>query len=195
MKVAYIRPTKTKRVRVGIERDGECLAYSISESLYITLSLVRGGAIDEDTLSVILEDDERYRAMAKALSLLSYGDNTKRALFMKLSRAGFRREVASDTVKECVRLGYIDEHRQITRAVEIEANRSLRGKDHIVKKLVGRGYKISQVLSVIDELTDAGVIDFERSFVELCNKHGAKTPEERARLAHKCGFRSYDSDF
>lgn len=195
MKIAYIRPMKTKRVRIGIDRDGEVSAYSVSEMTYISLSLVRGGEIDAETLSVISEDDERYRATSKALSLLSYGDNTKSALFAKLLRAGFRREVASDTVKECVRLGYIDERRQISRSVELEANRSLRGKDFIVKKLVGKGYRISDVLSVIDELTEEGVIDFTRSFRDLCEKHGAATPEERARLAYKNGFKSFDYEF
>ena len=195
MKIAYIRPTKTKRVRIGVECEGETLSYSISENTYVSLSLVRGGDVDEDMLSVIREDDEGYRAMAKALSLLSYGDNTKSALYMKLLRSGFGKDVASDTVRECVRLGYIDERRQIARLVELEATRALRGREAIVKKLVGKGYRISDVLSVIDELSDAGTIDFARSFRELCKKHGAETAEERARLAYKCGFKSYDSDF
>jgi SOS response regulatory protein OraA/RecX len=195
VEIAYIRPTKTKRVRIGVDCDGDVSAYSLSEGMYISLSLVRGTEIDDATLSVIQGDDERYRAMTKALSLLSYGDNTRSALFLKLLRAGFCREIASDTVRECVRLGYIDERRQISRAVELEANRSLRGKELIVKKLVGKGYRISDVLSVIDELADEGVIDFARSFRDLCEKHGAKTSEERARLAYKFGFKSYDTDF
>ena len=113
---------------------------------------------------------------------------------MKLLRAGFSRSVAEECIEECLRLGYIDERRQIERAVLNEANRSLRGKAYIVRKLASKGYSASEVGEITDELVSAGEIDFGENFERLCEKKGALSQEARRALLYKYGYRSADFD-
>ena len=93
-----------------------------------------------------------------------------------------------------MRLGYIDERRQIERAVLSEANRSLRGRSYITKKLISKGYSSADISEVTDELISRGELDFSASFELLCEKKGATTDEERRALLYKYGYRSGDFD-
>ena len=188
MKVLFIREMDNGRVRIGVGVD-ECTAkYSVSAGVYNESGIVRGCELDEETLAMIEEDDTVYRAMRRALSLLSYGDNTKLALRRKLIRSGFSPEVADAIVGECLMLGYINEHRQIERAVLNEANRSLRGRIYIRNKLRAKGYSVGDIDTVIDGLVDAGEIDFGANFERLAEKRGANDEESRRALAYKYGY-------
>lgn len=193
--VKYIREANGgARVRIGILSDGDVVAYNVSVGLYSSLGLVRGCEFDDETFAEIRAEDERYRAFKRALGLLSYADNTVKNLVMKLRRAGFSRDVAEACAEECLRLGYIDEERQIERAALTEANRSLRGKEHIVQKLAAKGYKRDMVRDVIDSLVARGDIDFAANFEMLAEKCRAVTDEERRALAYKRGYRGSDLD-
>ena len=194
MEIAFIRETDSKRMRVGVKNGEDVVRYSLSPVTVASLSLERGREIDEAMLELIVREDAEHRAMRRALSLLSYGDNTKKALFIKLLRSGFEREIAEECVAECMRLGYIDERRQIENAVLNEANRALRGKAYIVKKLMSKGYSRADVESVVEDLLDRGEIDFSASFERLCEKKGATGREERRALLYKNGFASSDFD-
>ncbi len=193
--VKYIRTAADGgRVRIGID-DGEAAnCYTISASLYNSLGVVRGSELDEVTLGSIAYEDERYRALKRALSILSYADNTVSNLIMKLRRAGYSSEIAAECAEECLRLGYIDEPRQIERAALTEANRSLHGREYIIRKLSAKGYKSSVVRDVIDGLVAHGQIDFALNFERLAEKMGALTDEERRALAYKRGYRGSDLD-
>ena len=191
--VKYIRSSQdSSRVRIGVFDGDDTRCYTVSAALYASLGIVRGSVLDETAMTDIGYEDERYRALKRALSILSYADNTEGNLIMKLVRAGYSREVASECAEECLRLGYIDEVRQIERAVLTEANRSLRGKEYIVRKLAAKGYKSSTVRDVIDGLVAEGEIDFAKNFERLCEKTGAETDEERRALAYKRGYRGDD---
>lgn len=194
MKIAFLREMENKRIRVGIGEGEDVARYSVSAASAHSLGLCRGMELDDGTLEAIVSEDASYRCMKRALSLLSYGDNTKSALYMKLLRSGFSRDMAAECVAECLRLGYIDERRQIVRAVLNEANRSLRGKSYIIKKLVSKGYSAGDVSSVIDELVLSGEINFTENFELLCLKKGAVTEEQRRALSYKHGYRSSDFD-
>lgn len=194
MKIAFVRELENKRIRIGVGGGEEVLKYSVSASLAHSMGLCCGMELDEGALEAIANEDASYRCMKRALSLLSYGDNTKSALYMKLLRSGFARDMAKACVEECLRLGYIDEGRQIERAVLNEANRSLRGRSYIIKKLVSRGYRSGEVSSVIDGLVLSGEVDFSENFELLCRRRGASTEDERRALSYKMGYRSGDFD-
>ena len=193
--VKYIRTADGgSRVRIGVDCGGEVVAYNVSATLYNSLGIVRGSMLDDGALADVAYEDERYRALKRALNLLSYADNTVSNLIMKLRRAGYSREVATECAEECLRLGYIDEVRQIERAVLAEANRSLRGKEYIVRKLASKGYKSTTVREVIDSLVAGGEIDFTANFERLAEKTGAESEDERRALAYKRGYRGIDLD-
>lgn len=195
VKVSFVRRSAgNSRVKVGIITDVDTEVYSVSCALADTLSLARGCEITDDAYCAISMDYERYRAMRRSLSLLSIGDNTKRSLYLKLLRSGFSKEVANECVLECLRLGYIDEERQIERAVLSEANRSLRGRRYIISKLISKGYKSGTVCEIIDKLVMAGEIDFSDNFRRLCDKRGVYDGEERHALAYKYGYEQSEFD-
>ena len=195
MTVKYIREAENgARMRIGIEANGAVEPYTVSARLYGSLGIVRGMELSEEMLSEIVYEDEHYRAFKRALNILSYADNTASNLVMKLRRAGFGREVAEECAKECLCLGYIDEERQIARAVLSEANRALHGRAYIIRKLRSKGYKRGMIESVIDSLVRDGEIDFVANFEKLAEKSGAITDEERRRLAYKRGYRGGDLD-
>lgn len=195
MNIKYMRPSRDGARRiVGVANDGEDRGYYITPSLVDELSLYIGREIDEMAYDAIVREDEKYRAMKKALSILSLADNTARALYAKLLRGGFSREVAKECVEQCLSLGYIDEHRQLAIAVTREANTSLRGRAYIVRKLSGKGYRPNMIGEVIDELVASGEIDFSENFERLALRMGAADEEARRTLAYKYGYRTADFD-
>lgn len=192
--VLYVKPSREKgRLTVGLETEGERHTYSVSESVYHLVGEPQSGEeLDDDGFEILYADDEKFRAMKKALSLLSYADNNKRTLYLKLVRAGFSRGAVSFAVGECVRLGYIDERRQLTRIICREANGALRGRRVIRQRLVSKGYSPEDIDDILDDLLRTGEIDFSSNFERLCEKRGAKTDEERGALMYKFGYREGD---
>lgn len=181
-----LKSFRIKDTRATLYFEGE--SHNISTALFDTLGITRGCEVDEDTLLLILEDEREYLAMKKALSLLSFADNSPRALRDKLIRSGFSRELSERVVEECISRGYINEQRQIERLVLTEANSSLRGKRYIVAKLARRGYSPSLVSRIVDSLVLEGEIDFHENLTALTKKLGITSPEEKRKIAYKYGF-------
>ena len=192
--VKYIRSSGTGRVSIGVLSDEGTVSYNISEMLYNSLGIVRGSHLCEESVVDMRYEDERYRAMKRALSILSFADNTAANLTAKLLRAGFSREVAKECTEECLRLGYINEERQLERAILNDANRSLYGREYIIKRLTAKGYRPSDVAACIDALVERGEVDFAENFARLADRCGASCEEDRKKLAYKRGYRGYDLD-
>ena len=188
--VTYIKEGKTRgRVTVGVSDREVLKGYSLSAPTYSAIgSPIRGEEISGRDFELILKEDEEYRCIKKALSLLSYADNNRRNLYSKLCRAGFSREAAASAVEECLSLGYINERRQLARLILREANAALKGETYVRAKLVQRGYLSSDIDFVLSELKGSGEIDFDSNFRCLVEKHGASSDEEIRKLKYKYGF-------
>ena len=183
------------RVALGLVSDGERVRLSVSRELYYSLgSPGRGAVLGGETLERLVRDDTEWRAMKKALSLLSASDKNKLALRRKLYECGFGRAEVEMALEYCVNLGYIDERRQLSILIEREANRSLRGREYIRKKLISKGYSSSDIEEVTDALVENGDIDFVFNFNTLCEKRGAVDAEARRILAYKYGYRRGDTE-
>lgn len=189
--IAYIKTGITRgRVMLGIEHDGECRGYSVSEATYVAIGAPhRFSEISDRDLDSIIFEDEVYRAMKKAISILSVSDKSEYVLTGKLITAGFSRAAADTAVAECVGRGYVDESRQIERLVEREANLSLRGRFYIKRKLVSKGYKGADIDRAISALTERGDVDFDANLERLFAKKGAHDEESRRALLYKYGYR------
>ena len=188
--VKFIRERDGGRVSVGIITDDGERVLSIGAALYASMSFTRGSELTDDELLRLSRDDEEYRAMKKALSLLGYSDKNKRTLYLRLIHEGFSREVVTAVVERCMGSGYINERDQLTRLILREANVNLRGPRYIRDKLAAKGYSRTDIDAVICELTDGGEIDFDMNLRRLSEKKGATTPDERRALAYKYGYRS-----
>ena len=189
MRILYLRQcAEGKRVLIALgDREAE-QRYSVSVSLYEELGHPTvGDELDGEAIRAIVLDDEKYRAMKKALSLLGYSDKNQKTLFLRLKSAGFSTEASSDTVRQCVALGYIDEQRQLQRLIMKEAS-LLRGPRLIASKLAAKGYGASSVRSAMDKLCQNGELDFSSNLSRLYRRLDARSDEERRAVRYKYGF-------
>ena len=191
-KILSVKTKEAKSALVTLEVSvaEKKIKYTISEGTYREVGCpLSGEYIDEDALSLLSSEDERRRAMAKSLSLLGYADNNEKGLYMKLIRAGFSREAASDSVEECVRLGYIDENRQLERYI-LKCAEELLGPYKIIAKLLSRGYSSKKIFAVINKLEAEEKIDFKSSkarVIESKLEDGAKE-DDRRKLLYRYGY-------
>ena len=182
-------PSK-KRIQIGILESGDEYTYTVTEATYKTLgSPLRGCDLSVSELGTIRFEDEYIRALKKAADYLSVSDKSKFALRIKLLKAGFSAEASGVALERLCELGYLDEQRQLERAVEREANYNLRGRYYIKRKLLSKGYSSSAVSRAIDTLVGRGEIDFDANFENLAEKKGAFSDEELLSLAYKFGYK------
>ncbi len=192
MKLVYIRDSKSKGYTVlGINSDGATAAYTVESSLYANIGApLPSDEISEEHFSDIVYSDGLFRATKKALSLLSYSDNSGATLAAKVRRAGFSAEIAEACVEDMMRHGYINEQRQLERLIAAEVNFKLCGRAKLIPKLMAKGYKRCDIEAVTDRLIESGEIDFDRVRAELIQKKLGDSPEDgdvRA-LLYKSGF-------
>ena len=183
---------KSKRlIRLEAEDAGERRIYTVSEGTYREIGCpLSGEIIDGDALERVSLEDEEHRAMSKALRLLAYADNNEQNLFRKLRMAGFGKHICEATVAECIRLGYIDEERQLQRLITQYVNRDLLGPGRLMQKLLSKGYSSRKINSVLSVLTDTAEIDFLRSRDMLIEKKQPQTEDERQKLLYKFGYKN-----
>ena len=145
--------------------------------------------IDDELISSLAEAEGRLRATEKAASLLSYGDNSPRALCRKLRSRGYDRESAEAAVAIMIGKGYIREEEQAARLAVTSATKKLWGKRKIISYLVGRGYDTALARRVIEQAEAEGDIDFAAIRRELIDKKLADDAsyEEKRRLLYRYG--------
>ena len=192
-RLVYIKEIKSSKLLcLGINEAGECKRYTVTHRDYAELgSPLRESELSDSQTSAIRYSDTYVKAKKKALSYLSFADNSEKNLKIKLLRYGIPAEIAEEVSREMVSLGYIDESRQLERLVAYEANSALRGPNKIIPKLVSRGYSASEIRRVMRELSESGEIDFSRSARELIKKKlpDDATADERRTLLMKNGYK------
>lgn len=187
----YIREAKDSGLLLlGVIEEGEFNSYMLNISLYAEIGSPKvGDRIDDNVLETIRNTDQVLRAQRKALSLLSYSDNNKKNLSMKLRRAGFSYDIAKSTCENMEELGYINERHQIERLIVDQANRKLRGPKKIISALVSKGYSMSEIREVLSDLTECGDVDFKKNAKTLIEKKLSNpTDEEIKKLLYKNGY-------
>lgn len=150
----------------------------------------QGDEISEMIFLALRRSDEVYRARMYVLRMLSYSDNTQKALYRKLLMRGISREIAAEAVREAVSSGYIREDRMLERLIIKEAEVSLTGPHKLRPKLISKGFSSDAVDEKIQELVLSGKIDFSASAERLKKKkltRGA-TEDEIKKLLYKNGY-------
>jgi SOS response regulatory protein OraA/RecX len=171
---------------LGVESEGETVFYTVSEAQYSLVgSLLIGDEIDGDTLNSLDSFSEYNKAKKKALSVLSFGDNSKRELYSKLVRSGIKSDTAKGVTEEMVRLGYINEARQLERLIENEVNKRLTGPRKYTQKLAMKGYSPQEVRRITESLVSRGIIDFDETKKKLAEKFEGG---ELRKILYKHGF-------
>lgn len=183
MTVIYIKEAGTKGyLRVGIAEDAEKYSFTVSESEYREAgSPLTRDNLTREAFDILQYADMRYKAKLKAFRILSYGDNSEGMLKRKLLMAGINREIAEETVCECVRLGYINADRQLEKLIASEVNIKNQGMGKIIPKLISKGYRRAEIERVADELVEKGEIDFDAAKERLILKLGEDAADEEIK--------------
>lgn len=194
LKIVYVRDSRVKGyVTLGLIEKGEKITYTVSGAIYSSIgSPPPRTELGVEDAAVLEKEDECFRATRRALSILSYADNSERTLTQKLLRAGFSRGAALHAVEECLGHGYIDEKKQLLRIISTLANNRLKSERYIRMSLYGKGYRPNDVSAAIDELCEMGEVDFASVFERLCERLGVTDEEEKRKIAFKHGFRYRD---
>ena len=188
--VSFLKEAGTKGyLTLGILRDGEKRILTVSEEAFADAgSPLRGEELDEETFRFLSEEGERYAVVLRALRILSYADNSERSLTDKLRRAGFSADAAQNAAEEMVRLGYLNEERQLERLIAAEANGKLSGPRRVCAALAAKGYPAAKIRAVLRRLTDSGEIDFSENFSRLLQKEHAETEEDIRKIRFRHGY-------
>jgi SOS response regulatory protein OraA/RecX len=188
IKIVYIKETKEKGILSLALYEGEELSrYTLDKSFIDEMKLC-AGEITECELSEIKARDGYIRGKRKALSLLSFADNSKRSLLSKLIRFGTDRATAEKILNEMTDYGYIDEGRQISRLVISLATESLFGPKKIMARLVSRGYSPTDIRAAIRAAEESGEIDFSENRRLVLKKHSPKDETEANKILYKYGY-------
>ena len=172
------------------ESDGKKTKYTITEGTYREIGCpLSGEVLEGDEAELLIRRDEERRALAKALSILTYADNGENQLKIKLMRHGFSKSAIDETVKECVRRGYIDDLRIIENAV-LKLAADYQGKKKIIAKLTAKGFSAGTVMKTVVRLEAEGKIDFTEARRRLISEKlpPESTKEEKLKLLHRYGY-------
>ena len=195
-RIIYIKESKGGGyVILGIADGEDKKAFAVAKATYSSLgSPSRFHELSDEEISVIEAANDEYRALKKALSLLSYADNSEKNLTMKLRRSGFSKDTAEGAVREVVRLGYLKEDEQLRRLIVYEANSRLTGPLKIASKLMAKGYSSSAIRDIVDTLRSEGEVDFSENCRRLLEKKlpDDATDEEKYKLLKSYGYKTYD---
>ena len=190
MKVIYVRDSASRGyLRIGLSEDLEKYEYTVSLAQYEAL----GSPLSDEEffeIEAIKEYDMKYRATLHALKILSYGDNNMRTLRDKLLSRSVSSAIADEVCEEMMRLGYVDEVRQLERLIENEVSVKLSGRRKLYAKLIRKGYSKKDIDTVLTDLISRGIVDFKSSKERLIEKklqEGA-TEEEKKALLYKYGY-------
>jgi len=188
----YIRASSSRGyIKLGILVGEEILSYNVSEVKYKSVgSPLVGDGVSDDAYREICLDDEYYRAKKKALSILSYGDNSKARLSQKLSGGGFSRDVRERVLCEMLNLGYINEERALEHAIVAEVEKSHTGYRKLLSKLMAKGYSRAKIESVYASLSERGEIDQEGAKDALISRARERgySSEEIAKILYRAGY-------
>ena len=191
IKILHIKNAKEKHLlSLSVFEGEETARYTLDERFVLENRYSSGDEITEDDLSAIKARDAYIRGKLKALSLLSFADNSKATLRMKLLRFGTDKETAERIVDEMVSLGYLNEENQIDRLVMRLACDRLFGPKKIIAQLASKGYSASDVRSAIRRLCDSGEIDFAENKRRLLEKYSVEDGDcdEENKILYKNGF-------
>ena len=164
--------------------------YVITEGTYREIGCpLSGEEIDGEALYTLSFEDEKRRALMKALNVLAYADNNKASLRRKLLMAGFSRECTDLAITECVMRGYVDEERQVERLV-LKHCSELIGPHKIKVKLAAKYYSPALISKTIQSLEERGEIDFKKQKEALLSTKldNNAAYEEKMKLLYKYGY-------
>jgi SOS response regulatory protein OraA/RecX len=160
-KIEKIKKTPQGYVLYISSSLGSSFEMPISPDQYDRFDLDQGEIIDDEHFLKIREEHLFDNARRHAFSILSYGENNKKMLVMKLQKQGFSRELCENVAIYMEHRGYIDEKKQMGLLIDTYLKKKY-GRIKIVEELIAKGYLRKEV----SEYTKEALKDI--NFAENC---------------------------
>ena len=155
--VEKIKKTPTGRIYCIKSTLGTNFEMLVSEEQYERFDIEEGEMIDDKRFLEIREEMLFDNARRAAFSILSYGENNKKSLVMKLQAKGFSYELCKNMAVYMENRGYIDEKKQIGLLCDGFIKKKY-GKIKIINELVTKGYLREDVMEYVQN--ELSSVDF-----------------------------------
>lgn len=150
MKIISLTREKKHLIKLTLEDGTECL---LDNDTCSENALHPETELTEEKLAELRYDSEYRRAKSRALWYLDRADHTEKALYSKLTKAGFDKKASAAVIARLVELGVINDRRFAENFAErcTESNISRR---ETLRKLLEKGVPYDMANEVLEE-TDA----------------------------------------
>jgi len=115
MVINAITPDKKHLVKIEFESGGECL---LDRDVCVNHALCCEMELESEDLKELQSESDFVRAKSRALWYLDRSDYTEKAIYQKLTRAGFGQKTAAAVVARLVELDLINDRRFANRFFE-----------------------------------------------------------------------------
>ena len=164
----------------GAHKETEKLLISTTQLTRLGLSK---GKCNEALYDTVAREAELYEAMRRAMRSLEYGSCSKKTLRLKLIRAGYDKDIASETVERVTDMGLINDSDTACREAE-RALKKLWGRRRIEAELYKKGYGADSVREALRYIDRVGA-DYVANCKKLITKKlrtATPSPDEARKL-------------
>jgi len=172
---------KRNKQRVSIFLD-ERYAFSLPDTLASTLQL--GQRLDDDEIAQLQAQDDRQRAMDKALRLLARRPRSKSEIINALTKADFSPAISEQVITRLAEMAYVDDREFARWWVENRIRFNPRSIRALQQELYQKGVSphiISETLANLDDETLAIAAGQKRA---LRWRHLSQTDFDKKMLGH-----------
>ncbi len=159
-------------VRIASGENEDTVKLTVSSKMLFEVGNIGVGsipyALTREQFDSLEYNAKLWEAVKKGIDLISYGDNTKSQLVMKLRARGFDKYMAEDAAQYVEELGYIDEKGILERAVHQLAGVKLYGKSRIKNELYKKGISREIISEYLDDFLEE--VDFSANLCRLVQK-------------------------
>ncbi len=145
--------------------------------------------VDREVYLLLAEKEEWAAAYARAVQILSMGDNSRRALLQKLLARGFEKAAAEAAVVRLTEEGYLNEAAMLDRQFSIYAKKRI-GMAKILPSLMQKGFAREAVMAALARAEEKGEYNSSAIKAALLAENASLSPEEMKKLLKKQGFLS-----
>lgn len=179
-RITAITPQRHDPERVSIFLDGE-FAFGLHADLVLEHGLYPGLDLDEPTAQILVVDDEIRRAIATALSALSYRARSEGEIAQRLRQKGFSQESIDATLERLRGWRYVDDHDFASRWIENRQEHRPRSERMLSQELRQKGVDPSTIADTIAGADIDEVADARELVVKQRAKLSSLDPETQTR--------------
>lgn len=154
--ITLVEKQKNNKHRYNVFLDG-AFAFSVHEDVMIKFRLVKGTAVDRDTLGTVVQEDERHRCYNEAIRYIGRSPRAVREVQQHLQRKGYAEELIVIVLERLAEHRYVDDGQFAKQWTEHRIVSQRKGRLWVKQELKDKGLTkehIQTALANIDEETE-----------------------------------------